>query len=114
MLIKPSLYTTAPKILYLIINLLKTLNHPRIILTPKTQNLTTGRRNNHNFLVICRSRYLIYLPKHLIRSVLIKGQYIKGYGLGLKKYVGKSTKASLNSFIKVSYIDTKISNNIIP
>src|SRR6266702_460245 len=113
MLIKPLLYITTLKILYLIINLLKTLNYFKITLILKTRHPTTGRRNNHNFLVICRSRYLIYLPKHLIRSVLIKGQYIKDYSLGLKKYIGKLTKASLNSSIKVSYIDTKISNNAI-
>ena len=31
----------------------------------------------------------------------------------LKRYIGKSIKASLNSSIKVSYIDTKISNSAI-
>jgi len=68
-LIKTLLYTTSPKILYLIVNLLETLDCLKIALTLKTQHLIAGRRNNYSFLVIYRSRYL---PKHLIRLVLIK------------------------------------------
>jgi len=68
-LIETLLYTTSLKILYLIINLLETLNRLKIILTLKTRRLIAGKRNNCSFLVIYRSRYL---PKHLIRPVLTK------------------------------------------
>jgi hypothetical protein len=71
-LIKTLLYTTSLKILYLIVNLLETLDYLRIALTLKTRHLIVGRRNNYSFLVVYRSRYLIYLPKHLIKLVLIK------------------------------------------
>jgi hypothetical protein len=60
------------EILYLVINLLETLNYLRIILTLKTRYPIIDRRNNYNFPAVYRSRYLIYLPKHLIRLVLIK------------------------------------------
>jgi len=72
-LIKTSLYTTSPKILYLIVNLLETLDRFRITLTLKTRYLIAGRRNNCSFPVIYRSRYL---PKHLIRLVFIKRMII--------------------------------------
>jgi hypothetical protein len=69
--VKKLLYITVPKIIYLIINLLETLNF-RIVLMTKTQHLIAGKRNNYSFLVVYRSRYFIYLPKHLIRPVLTK------------------------------------------
>jgi len=71
-LIKTLLYTTALKIIYLIINLLETLNYPRIILIIKTRHLLVGRRNNYSFITLYRNRYLIYLLKHLIRLILAK------------------------------------------
>jgi len=73
-LIKILLYTTALKIIYLIINLLETLNYPRITLTIKTRYLLVERRNNRSFLTLTlyRNRYLIYLLKYLIRSILAK------------------------------------------
>ena len=68
---KKSLYATVLEIIYLIINLLETLNS-RIALITKIQYLIVGKRNNYSFPVIYRSRYLIYLLKYLIRPVLIK------------------------------------------
>jgi len=68
-LIKTSLYATSPKILYLIVNLLETLDCLKIILTLKTRRPIVGRRNNYSFPVIYRSKYL---PKHPIRLVLTK------------------------------------------
>jgi len=68
-LIKTSLYATSPKILYLIVNLLETLDCLKITLTLKTRYLIVGRRNNCSFPVVYRSRYL---PKHLIRPVFTK------------------------------------------
>jgi len=68
-LIKILLYATSPKILYLIVNLLKTLDRLRIALTLKTRHPIAGRRNNCSFPVVYRSRYL---PKHLIRPVFTK------------------------------------------
>jgi hypothetical protein len=69
---KKSLYITALKITYLVINLLKTLNYLKIALTPKRRHLIVKRKNNYSFLVLCKSGYLIHLPKHLIRLVFIK------------------------------------------
>jgi len=71
-LIKTLLYTTALKITYLIINLLETLNYPRIISMIKIQHLLVGRRNNYSFITLYRNRYLIYLLKYLIRLILVK------------------------------------------
>jgi len=68
-LIKTSLYTTSLKILYLIVNLLETLDRLRIVLTLKTLHLIVGRRNNCSFPVVYRSKYL---PKYLIRLVFTK------------------------------------------
>ena len=70
MLIKILLYATTLRVIYLIINLLETLNYPRIVLIIKTQHLVAGRRNNCSFLTLYRNRYLIRLLKHLITSIL--------------------------------------------
>ena len=48
------------------------VDYLRIALTLKTRHLIVGRRNNYSFLVLYKSRYLIYLPKHLIKLVFIK------------------------------------------
>jgi hypothetical protein len=72
MLIEISLYTTALRVIYLIINLLETLNYPRIILIIKIWYLVAGRRNNYSFLTLYRNRYLIYLLKYLIKLIFIK------------------------------------------
>jgi hypothetical protein len=69
---KKSLYMTALKITYLVINLLKTLNYFKIALTLKRRHLIVKRKNNCCFLVLYKSEYLIYLPKYLIRLVLTK------------------------------------------
>jgi hypothetical protein len=69
---KKSLYATALKITYLVINLLETLNYLKITLTPKRRHLITERKNNYSFLVLCKSKYLIHLPKYPIRLVFIK------------------------------------------
>jgi hypothetical protein len=69
---KKSLYTTALKIIYLVINLLETLNYFKTVLTPKRRHLITKRRNNYSFLVLYKSRYFIYLLKHLIKLVFTK------------------------------------------
>jgi hypothetical protein len=69
---KKSLYATALKIIYLVINLLETLNYFKIVLTLKRRHLIAKRKNDYSFLVLYKSRYFIYLPKHLIRLVFIK------------------------------------------
>jgi len=71
-LIEILLYTTTLKIIYLIINLLETLNHPIIILIIKLRHLLVGRRNNYSFPILYRNRYFIYLLKYLIRLILTK------------------------------------------
>jgi len=70
-LIEILLYTTALRVIYLIINLLETLNYSRIILIIKT-HLVAGRRNNYSFPTLYRNRYLIRLLKYLIKLILIK------------------------------------------
>jgi len=75
-LIEILLYATTLRVIYLIINLLETLNYSRIILTIKTRYLVVGRRNNRSFLTLCRNRYLIYLLKYLIKLILIKTKTI--------------------------------------
>jgi len=67
-----SLYATALRVIYLIINLLETLNYPRIASIIKTQHLVAGRRNNCSFPTLYRNRYLIHLLKHLIKLILTK------------------------------------------
>ena len=62
---KKSLYATVLKIIYLVINLLKTLNYFKIALMPKRWYPIIERRNNCSFPVLCKSRYLVYLHKHL-------------------------------------------------
>jgi hypothetical protein len=69
---KKLLYMTALKIIYLVINLLETLNYLKITLTPKRRHLIVERKNDYSFLVLCKSGYLIYLPKYLIRLVFTK------------------------------------------
>jgi hypothetical protein len=69
---KKLLYTTALKIIYLVINLLETLNYFKTILMPKRRHLIAKRRNNYSFSVLYKSRYFIYLPKYLIRLVFTK------------------------------------------
>jgi hypothetical protein len=69
---KKLLYMTALKIIYLVINLLETLNYFKIALTPKRRHPIVRRKNNYSFSVLYKSRYLIYLPKYPIRLVLIK------------------------------------------
>jgi hypothetical protein len=71
-LIEISLYTAAPRVIYLIIYLLETLNYPRIALITKIWYLVVGRRNNYSFLTLYRNRYLIRLLKYLIKVILIK------------------------------------------
>jgi hypothetical protein len=70
-LIEILLYTTTLRVIYLI-NLLETLNYPRIALTIKIRHLVAGRGNNYSFPTLYRNRYLIRLLKHLIKSILIK------------------------------------------
>jgi len=76
-LIEILLYTTTLRVIYLIINLLETLNYPRIALITKTQHLVVRRRNNYSFLTLYRNRYFIYLLKHLIKPILIKIKIIQ-------------------------------------
>ena len=77
MLIKTLLYTITLRVIYLIINLLETLNYPKIVLIIKTRYLVAGRRNNYSFLTLYRNRYLIYLLKYLIKLILIKTKIIQ-------------------------------------
>jgi hypothetical protein len=74
---KKSLYITALKIIYLIINLLETLNYLKIALTLKRWHPIVGRKNDCSFPVLYKSGYLIYLPKYLIRLVFTKRTIIQ-------------------------------------
>ena len=74
---KKSLYVTALKIIYLVVNLLETLNYFKIALTPKRWHLIVGRRNDCSFPALCRSRYFVYLLKHPMRLVFTKRMTIQ-------------------------------------
>jgi hypothetical protein len=76
-LIKILLYTTALRVIYLIINLLKLLNLSKITLIIKTQHPVAGRRNNYSFLTLYRNRCLIRPYKYLIKLILIKIKIIQ-------------------------------------
>ena len=61
------LYITTLRVIYLIINLLRTLNYPRIILITKTRYLLVEKGNNYSFLTLYGNRYFIRLFKYLMR-----------------------------------------------
>jgi hypothetical protein len=70
-LIEILLYATTLRVIYLI-NLLETLNYPRIALITKIRYLVAGRGNNYSFPTLYRNRYLIRLLKYLIKLIFIK------------------------------------------